>query len=182
MTGYELTQHFQAATGWVWSAQQSQIYPALRSMEARGLVVAEESVRGQRLKRRSYTVTEAGSAELREWLTGPIETPATKDSVCLRALFFDTLGAEAADKALHGYLDELRGSVRAWEEHRDRLRNKDTPLVRQRLARRPSAEHDRMVTLKAHAFQGLIDVARARITWCERLLELLHDDMVPSDR
>ena len=45
MTGYELARFFDASTAWVWSAPHSNIYPALRKMEAEGL----QTIQGQAL-------------------------------------------------------------------------------------------------------------------------------------
>ena len=42
LTAYDISKQFSASVGFVWYAPDSQIYPALRRMEADGLVEATE--------------------------------------------------------------------------------------------------------------------------------------------
>ncbi|MET1044573.1 MAG: hypothetical protein ABWX59_10730 [Microbacteriaceae bacterium] len=65
-----------------------------------------------------------------------------------------------------------------WAAHRARLIAIDTPLIQERLARRDPADHGRIVQLKAHVFDYLIESATHRIEWAERAIEILHQ---PTD-
>src|SRR5437667_5199276 len=68
MTGYELVQFFDQSMNWVWSAPQSQIYPRLREMEERGLIEGRKEIRGEKLERTVYSLTEEGLEELVRWV------------------------------------------------------------------------------------------------------------------
>lgn len=88
-TGYDLTKRFEGMlSSHAWHASHSQIYPELRRMTDDGLVeVIEEGAR----RSRTYTITDAGRAALREWLfSPPAGTPARNEHV-LRLLAIPAL-------------------------------------------------------------------------------------------
>ena len=64
-TGYELTQMFDLSLRTSWHARHSQIYPELAKLEAADLV---EVVGHGARRSKTYAITEAGRAELRQWL------------------------------------------------------------------------------------------------------------------
>ncbi|MEU0481229.1 PadR family transcriptional regulator [Streptosporangium sp. NPDC006013] len=175
MNGYELTRFFDAAPRWVWSAPQSQIYPTLRQMEQAGLIEGQKEIRGTRLKRTVYSITERGLEELRTWLgTGHALAPV-RDSFFLQALFFDMIDADRAAPVLKAYIAEQEQLITEWRAHREALLAKDTDLLKERLKNRPPAEHDRIAGLKAHVFTGQIAVAQARVDWARESLRLLAE-------
>ena len=175
MNGYELTRFFDAAPSWVWSAPQSQIYPTLHRMEQAGLIEGQKEIRGTRLKRTVYSITERGLEELRTWLgTGHAPAPV-RDSFSLQALFFDMIDADRAASVLKAYIAEQEQLITEWRAHREALLAKDTDLLKERLKNRPPAEHDRIAGLKAHVFAGQIAVAQARADWARESLRLLAE-------
>src|SRR5712691_1371822 len=64
MSGYDLLRFVDGSVGSVWSASHSQIYPELRRMDERGLLTADVEIRGTKLQKRVYSVTDAGLDEL----------------------------------------------------------------------------------------------------------------------
>ena len=64
-TGYELTQTFDRSLRSSWHARHSQIYPELAKLETADLV---EVVGHGARRSKTYAITEAGRAELRQWL------------------------------------------------------------------------------------------------------------------
>ena len=64
-TGYELTRTFDRSLRSSWHARHSQIYPELARLEAADLV---EVVGHGARRSKTYAITEAGRAELRQWL------------------------------------------------------------------------------------------------------------------
>ena len=72
-SGYELTKAFDGDFGrYAWHAGHTSIYPELGRLAEQGLVeVTHEGARGSR----TYAVTGAGRAELREWIMAPREQP-----------------------------------------------------------------------------------------------------------
>jgi DNA-binding PadR family transcriptional regulator len=66
MYGYELASELNRRSSGVFSLGQGTLYPLLYSLEAKGLirVAREETTSDQGRRRRYYTVTAAGRAEL----------------------------------------------------------------------------------------------------------------------
>jgi len=82
--GLQLREEFEANTGQVWPLNVGQVYTTLQRLERDGLVVAlgddEELEPGPQ---KAYRITEAGSAELAEWLRVPpdLSSPPRDDLV-----------------------------------------------------------------------------------------------------
>ncbi|WP_318767541.1 PadR family transcriptional regulator [Lactiplantibacillus carotarum] len=103
LTGYDLTKAFDNEIGEFWQAQHSQIYPQLKRLEEQGYVTHEVTVSGERLEKKLYHVTPAGSAVLRDWITiGTPDLTATKDEFILKLYFVAT----NHDPRLPGMLNE----------------------------------------------------------------------------
>lgn len=176
MSGYDLVRFFDGSAGWVWAAPQSQIYPTLRRMERSGLIKGDDEPRGPKLTRTVYSVTDQGLAELRAWLGTSHETAPPRDPFLLQALHFDMIDAERAHAVLQQFIDEQEKALAEAEAHRERLLRKDTALLRERLTRRDPADHDRIARLKAHVFEGMAAVARARVEWAREGQRLLTEE------
>ncbi|MGC5015874.1 PadR family transcriptional regulator [Streptosporangium sp. DT93] len=176
MNGYELTRFFEAAPRWVWSAPHSQIYPALRRMEQAGLIEGRQEIRGTKLRRMVYSITERGLEELRAWVGTDHAAAPVRDAFFLKALFFDMIDPQRAASVLRAHIAEQEELIAEWRAHREALLDRDTDLLRERLRNRPPAEHDRIATLKAHVFAGQIAVAQARADWAREGLRLLAED------
>lgn len=175
MSGYDLVRLFDSSTGWVWAAPQSQIYPTLRRMERAGLITGDDEPRGPRLTRTVYSLTDAGHAELLTWLATPHEPSPPRDQFLLQALNFEMIDPADAHVVLDAFIAEQEKVATEADDHRERLLNKDTALLRERLTRRDPADHDRIARLKAHVFEGIATVARARAEWARQGKRLLDE-------
>lgn len=78
---------------------------------------------------------------------------------------------------LRHFIGQQQELIDGWSEHIRQLREREAPLLKERLKHRPEATHEAVAELKAAAFQGLIDVARARSDCAERALRIV-DGMV----
>jgi DNA-binding PadR family transcriptional regulator len=174
MSGYELVRFFDSTARWVWTAPQSQIYPLLKKLERQEWIVGEDQVRGKRLRRTSYSLTDLGLEELRRWLGESHIEPGVRDALLLKSLFFDLARAEEARSVLEAHIEELETRIGQWSAHRARLIARDTPLLRERLAHRPIDDHQRIALLKAHVFDFLIESAQGRIRWCLETIAILE--------
>jgi DNA-binding PadR family transcriptional regulator len=181
MSGYELSQFFDSSTGWVWTAKHSQIYPLLGKMEADGAIKSENKIRGTKLNRKIYTITSRGMTELLEWVGTPHPSSGSRDPLLTQALLFDMIDPERAASILRNYITEQEAVARDSRAHSSQLAAKDTPLLKERLRNRPSADHDRIARLKAHVFEGQALMAEARAAWARDELRLLSTDAGEPD-
>ncbi len=87
-SGYDLIHRFKESLANVWPATQSQIYTELTKLADAGeITVSDEGPRG----RKEYTITPAGLADLRHWLTEVAPKPITRNETLLRVFFLDAL-------------------------------------------------------------------------------------------
>uniref|UniRef100_UPI003F498FD0 PadR family transcriptional regulator n=1 Tax=Nonomuraea sp. CA-252377 TaxID=3240003 RepID=UPI003F498FD0 len=173
MTGYDLVKYFDGSVAFVWSAPHSQIYPELRRMERDGLVEARVVPRGDRAEKRIYSISDAGFAELRTWLTTLAPYQGDRDPYRLRSAHFEMASYESARRQL---LEHRRHYVRAlheWQQMIDDIEAARVSLLRARLAKRPAAEHEAIIAFRRFAFRGEAAKARMEIAWAEEGLELL---------
>lgn len=116
-TGYELAKRFDGMlSSHAWHASHSQIYPELRRMTAAGLVeVIEEGARGSR----TYTITDAGRAELRDWVFNPSASAPARNEKVLRLLALPTLDLPDARQLVEqvsAESDELETQLRQYKQ------------------------------------------------------------------
>jgi PadR family transcriptional regulator, regulatory protein AphA len=92
MTGYDLKKYIDNSTQFFWHAELSQIYPALKQLEARGLVSAEVIPQDGKPDKKVYSITAAGRTVLVSWLSEPLdETSAVKSPMLLKMFFLESL-------------------------------------------------------------------------------------------
>ncbi|WP_024935208.1 MULTISPECIES: PadR family transcriptional regulator [Actinomadura] len=111
-SGYDLLKVFEISLGNVWPARQSQLYGELGKLADAGLIeVAEEGPRG----RKAYRITEAGRAELHDWLVNVPAKVGRRDEALLRVFFLGLVEPDEAQRYLRRhkeglgeYLDELK--------------------------------------------------------------------------
>ena len=109
-SGYDLLKIFEQSLAFVWPATQSQLYGELNRLADDGLVVASDE--GQR-RRKEYTITPAGRAELEHWLTDVEPNRIRRNDAMLRVFFLGTLQPAQAkaylerEAAVHEAFEQL---------------------------------------------------------------------------
>src|SRR6185369_16784590 len=68
MSGYDLNKAFNTTVQHFWTTDQSQIYRALYKLDEEGKVEVETIIQEDNPNKKVYHITEAGTAELRDWL------------------------------------------------------------------------------------------------------------------
>lgn len=103
-SGYELTIRFERSLQrYAWTARQSHIYPELGKLSDEGLIeVVAEGARG----RRTFALTDAGRAQLREWLLSPPKPRAIRDEHVLRLCLISALEPAEARRVVEAQLAE----------------------------------------------------------------------------
>ncbi|MEU4160769.1 PadR family transcriptional regulator [Actinoplanes sp. NPDC026670] len=83
--GLQLRQEFEARTGEVWPLNVGQVYTTLQRLERDGLVESDDSGDGK--PQNAFTITPAGTDELRTWLlTPPDVVPPPRDELVMKVL------------------------------------------------------------------------------------------------
>lgn len=172
MIGRDVVNQFSDSSGNVWEAHQSQIYPTLAKLELEGLIQSDMP-RGARAVRRTYTITEAGLAELQGWLEKAPDYPAERDGFRLKMLFFDRLPFDTMRRHLRNHMHRFDLLRADYERHAERLRNRETDYVQVRLSVRPPEDHETIVGVGAFALSGLAEQARLEVDWAGRGLALI---------
>ncbi len=85
-TPYQLKNAAAAGVGNLWSVQHAQLYTEPERLAGAGLLEEERETTGRR--RRTYRLTDAGRAALREWLRTPAEEFTELRDPGLLQLFF----------------------------------------------------------------------------------------------
>lgn len=95
MTGYDLKiQHFDQSIAHFWPADQAQIYRTLDKMAADGWVESQLEIQDNRPNRKVYTITDAGRAELRQWLTTSLPLISYREPFLIQLFFMNLLSNE----------------------------------------------------------------------------------------
>ncbi len=103
MTSYELKK---ASIGYFWSFPRAQLYVEPERLKELGLLTEEREQEGRR--RRIYSLTAAGKAVLRQWLTSDVGAPVELRDPGLLKLYFacdmpreDVIALASAQEATH---------------------------------------------------------------------------------
>ncbi len=115
LSGYEITRRFGKSVGYFWHARSQQIYPELGRLEGDGLVTGRLVEQVGRPDKTLYRLTEAGSEQLRSWVTTPSPLTFGKDEFLVKVWSYGSVppaeaaGALAEQRAKHeerlaGYL------------------------------------------------------------------------------
>lgn len=174
MTGYDLARIFGDTVKHAWRANHSQIYPELRVMEAKGLIVATAVERGAHATKREYTMSDRGREELARWAEEPFAVPAERSVAHLHAMYLEYASFDTARRQFRKHRDYYAAMRLGWVQHAEALRNRDTNLMRLRLAAKPEYAHDAIVAYKVHVYDGLIARADLEMEWAEKGLTLVE--------
>jgi DNA-binding PadR family transcriptional regulator len=123
-SGYDLRKIFSSTAMMSYSDSPGAIYPALRRLEQRGLIVGKVEAGSGMRRRQLFRLTKQGASELKKWITRPLvraDIIRGVDEVMLRFAFSDqAVGAQgpvsllkSLEAELTAYVPELRDQLRA---------------------------------------------------------------------
>ena len=164
-TGYDLKNTFNDTVRHFWSAELSQIYPALKRMERRQLLRSRVEPSQKGPNRRVYSLTDDGRDHLLQWLRrGPV-VDTERFAYLAQVYFMDAIGN----------LDETRAFMAALRQHFLRWLAELRAVERAMHAAQGDApEH--FSTASFHRFATLrmgIHSIQAKVNWCEETLEAI---------
>lgn len=159
LSGYDLKKRLAPSPGFAWYAQDSQIYPQLRQLEAHAYIASEVQPSAIGPDRRVYALQPPGEAALRAWLAGPFEDTPAKSELLLRIWSLDLVPSAVTLALLHAKTAVTQERLRQLELLLGRLRMRQGPPETAADARNVGVqlclEHD-------------IAQARSQLAWLER--------------
>ncbi len=170
--GYDLGKAFSENVRHFWSAELSQIYPALKRLEQRGMLGSrlEPSPKGP--NRRVYALTEAGRAELLRWLRGGPAVGTERFAYLAQLYFMDALGdlreTRAFMTALREHLVRWLAQLRAVEQEVVATHGDDT-------VRYSDAGFHHFAALR----MGIHSIG-SKVAWCDETLAALDRRLASS--
>lgn len=113
MTGYYLKKVFDKSINNVWTANLSQIYRELNTLEKYGCVASEIVEQDDRPDKRVYQITEKGKKMFLEWMEQCPENfiSPKRDEFMLKILFGASLGKEKVKEYLERFIEDRKQAV-----------------------------------------------------------------------
>jgi DNA-binding PadR family transcriptional regulator len=109
-SGYGLKKMFNSSPSSVYQPSPGALYPALRRLEARGLLRAEKISTGRRAQR-MYHVTDAGHAAHVEWLRQPVVPATVGADLGLHLMRFALMEDRLPRTAIRAFLEDLENAL-----------------------------------------------------------------------
>ena len=106
MTGYQVMEVFRDSLNFFWTAQTSQIYRELQNMEMKGWVESVFVPQSGKPDKKLYSLTDAGKAELKNWLSREDSWIDNRSTVCMSTFFRGALPSEENVLFFHRIIDE----------------------------------------------------------------------------
>jgi DNA-binding PadR family transcriptional regulator len=147
MSGYDIKQRISMSTSNFYDASFGSIYPALKRLQADGLVASVEVIESGKL-RKVYRILELGGESFLDWLQEPLIIHPSRQEWLVKVFFFRHLPKEKAVVLLKQF-------VKLLAEHKTKL-----------------AELEPRITEKADSFQ--LSTLHFGIDWYQFVLNWLQ--------
>jgi DNA-binding PadR family transcriptional regulator len=115
MSGYDLNKVFNTTIQHFWTTDQSQIYRTLYKLEEEGKVRVETIIQEDNPNKKVYHISEAGAAELLQWLNTPLPEIAIREAWLGQLFFSYQLDNLAVIQVLETYIAEAQQRLAALE-------------------------------------------------------------------
>jgi DNA-binding PadR family transcriptional regulator len=119
--GLQLREEFEARTGEVWPLNVGQVYTTLQRLERDGLVVEQDAPGAPSAPgapgapQKAYRITEAGSAELTEWLRVPPDLSSPpRDELVMKVLVAVTVPGTDVHEIIQAHRTYLVQLMQEW--------------------------------------------------------------------
>ncbi|KXO94623.1 hypothetical protein AXK56_18510 [Tsukamurella pulmonis] len=117
-SGYDLLRRFERSIGNFWVATQSQLYTELGKLEKDGFIEVVDT--GPR-SRKVYSATDAGRADLTEWISRPVIDTPPRNTKLLRAFLLTEVDDAVADRFFETVIADAQERIAALTAVRDGL-------------------------------------------------------------
>ena len=113
-SGYDLKRMFAATPMGVYQPSSGSLYPALRRLEAKGLVKARDGTGESARPRRVYEPTQAGRASHATWLRMPVEVSTVARDLGLHLMRFVMMEHASSREEVLSFLGNLKDALAAF--------------------------------------------------------------------
>ena len=160
-TGYDLKSAFSERIRHFWSAELSQIYPALKRLEQRRMLRSRVEPSPKGPNRKVYSLTDGGREELERWLRGGPAVGTERFAYLAQLYFMDAVGDFRETRA---FMTELRDHLTRWLAQ---LRSLERELIDAHgdPERYGDAGFHRFATLR----MGIHSIG-SKVAWCDETL------------
>lgn len=110
MSGYAIRRKIKISTSNFYSASFGSIYPALRRMKKKSLIIPSGQDTGE--NKIEYKITETGEKVFLEWLKQPVNPSAVSHEHILRLFFFGHIPGNYIEILLADFIHEIRNKNR----------------------------------------------------------------------
>lgn len=120
LTGYDLKKIIQESAFMYWSGNNNQIYKSLVELLDEGFVTGEVHHQESSPSKKIYTITEEGTAELKDWVLSTPQAPEFKKTFLIQLAWADQLNAEELNTLLSRYEDEITMQILLQQQKKSR--------------------------------------------------------------
>lgn len=113
-SGYDLKRIFAATPMGIYQPSSGSLYPALRRLEAKGLLEALDGSGESARHRRVYEPTQAGRAAHGTWLRTPVEVSTVSRDLGLHLMRFVMMEHASSREEVLSFLDNLKDALEAF--------------------------------------------------------------------
>lgn len=166
MSGYDLKKIFENSVNYFWSAQTSQIYRELKSLEKAKMVKSAMAPSESGPNRRVYTITALGKSELRKWLLNmPEETGEdNRNEFLMRVFLSSNVGGNELLFMLESRLKKYKSDI-------ERLKASESEIPNYR--KMFNVENE-LLYWKIAVSRGFHDI-QSHIHWAEENIRMLKE-------
>lgn len=128
LTGYDIKKAIENGIGVFYKASFGSLYPALKRLTERGLLIAKEKPQGNRQKI-FYRITAEGQTRFFDWLSTPMDVFEGTNTHLAKVYFFDRLPPKVRERQLLEYEINNRNYLKRLndlERKYSRLENRDS--------------------------------------------------------
>jgi len=169
-TGYDLKKIFDTSIRHFWPADQSQIYRTLSRLTENGWAEMEKVPQEDRPDRKVYTITNAGRAELHNWLINPPPMSEPRSAPLIQVFFSGQLTNEEILVKFEGYAAIMRAILSQYGQVEGQL----DPFQQEITS--PREHFFWMLTLE----NGVSNM-RANLAWAESVIARIKNGQVPEN-
>ena len=163
MYGYEIGHHFDRALAPFWNVPRTQIYPKLRELDKRELVVSRHVPQEAKPNRRVYEITDEGRERLREWLRQPIRRPDMQHPLMAKVFLGHLLPPEETLELLEDYRDRAR----QWRDQLWQIHAKFEPSLK--------GKYRTSAFFQLVSLEHLIAMAELELSGAERMIASIDE-------